>query len=493
MRASVFIVSLLCCGLVAIAGIAMPKQVTEAIQALVSATFDGFDWFYLLVTAGLLVLAAGMALSPWGSLKLGRPEDEPEFSTASWLSMLFAAGMGSGLVFWGVAEPLWHFTSPPPGQTAGTAEAARQALVVTNFHWGLHAWAIYGVGALVLAWFGFAKGRGFLPSAPITTVFPRLSWLGAVADVIAVVSVVFGVAASLGMGTLQMRAGISEVFGTSAESIPIAVAILCTLCAAYMASASTSLDKGIRILSNLNLGIAICMLLYVVAVGPTSFLMRTFTSSVGDYASQLVGLSTRLYPFEGEQKWSHDWTLTYLMWWIAWVPFVGIFIARISKGRTVRGFLIAVVCVPTIFSMLWFAVFGGTGLHIELFGPGGLGDAVVEDVTTALFTLFSHLPGSGVLSVTALVLLFVFLVTSADSASYVLGMLTTRGDPDPPVRRKLLWGLVLTGIAAVGLLSGGGIPVLKALALVGALPFTIILLLHIVCMLKSMGQEHDER
>ncbi|MEZ4236573.1 MAG: BCCT family transporter [Myxococcota bacterium] len=488
-----FVPSVALCGVVAVAGVVAPDAVANGASAITSFALEALDWFYLLATSSFLLLAAILALSPVGDLRLGRDDDGPEFSLVSWLAMLFAAGMGSGLLFWGAAEPVWHFASPPPGGEAGTVEAARRALVITNLHWGFHAWGIYGIGALTLAWFGYRKGTSFLPSAPVLHEIggPWARWIGAVADVVAVLAVVFGVAGSLGMGLLQVMAGLHVIVGTPTESAPLMAGLLVLTTIAYLVSASTSLDRGIQILSNLNMALAVGILAWVLLLGPTGFLMQAFTTSIGDYLGALVPLSTRLFPYRAGAAWSHAWTLTYLVWWVAWAPFTGVFIARISRGRTIREFLLGVVCAPTLFSLLWFGVFGGTGLFLELFGGGGFAELVLSDVTGALFGLFAHLPGTRVLDVLALALVMIFLVTSADSASFVLGMLTTGGSGDPPATRKVTWGVLVALLAAAGMFSGGGVPVLRALAIVGAVPFTFVLLLQVTCMLRSFL--HDLR
>lgn len=453
---------------------------------------QSFDWFYLLSTSGLLVVAFALAVSPLGDIVLGDDGDRPEFSTPSWLAMLFAAGMGAGLLFWGAAEPVWHFVSPPPGgEGMNPSEMGRRALVLTNFHWGLHAWAIYGMAGLAIAWFGYRKKLGFLPSAPIRAELPGPlgEVIGWVADVIAVLSVVFGVAGSLGMGVMQIVTGLHVTFGTPADSTLMPALVLGVTTVCFLISASTSLDKGIQILSNLNMAVAIGLMVYVLLAGPTGFLLSTFTTSVGDYLASVVPLSTRLYPFSHGESWSHAWTLTYMVWWIAWTPFTGIFIARISRGRTIRQFLTGVVCVPTVFSLLWFGVFGGTGLYLELFQGGAFGAAVLADVTSSLFILLGSFPGGDLLSIVALFLLTVFLVTSADSASYVLGMLTTEGDPDPSNAKKITWGVLIALLASAGLFSGGGVPTLRALAIVGAVPFGFILVLQVVCLIRSLSEE----
>ncbi|MDP7423631.1 MAG: BCCT family transporter, partial [bacterium] len=342
-----------------------------------------------------------------------------------------------------------------------------------------------------LAYFGFRKGYPLLASTPIKVAFTGKfgDYLGGVADVVAILSVVFGVAGSLGLGVMQISSGLNMVFDTPDQTIGMWLMILACLTIAYMISASTSLDKGIKILSNLNMIIAVVLLLFILFVGPTGFILSTFITSVGDYLFQLVPLSFRLNPYSGETAWTCSWTLTYLIWWIAWAPFVGIFVARISRGRTIRQFVTAVILVPSAFTALWFATLGGTGLHIELFGGGGLGTLVLEDVSKALFGMFQFFPLTNLLCVIAIVLQFVFLVTSADSASFVLGMMTTKGSLNPSAPRKLFWGIIIALLTATTIFAGGGVKLMKAIAISGAIPFIVIMIIHIACLLFVIGNE----
>jgi glycine betaine transporter len=488
---TVFSISIVICGAVAIWGLWSANSLRDAAQSLTGFCLTHLDWFFLLSCTFFLALGLYLAFSKYGKIKLGSPDDKPEFHTVSWLAMLFAAGMGAGLLFWGAAEPLMHYLNPPPGYTGQTPEAARYALVVTNFHWGLHAWGIYAISGLCLGYFGFRKGLPLLASSPIQATFGgRLGkYSGAFADIISVLAVVFGVTGSLGGGVLQIRAGFHSILGTPEHSVVVAIAVLLLLTAAYMTSAGTSLDKGIQILSNVNMAMAVALLLFILFAGPTGFLLSAFVTSLGDYLSNLVALSTRLFPYSGDSQWSRVWTLTYMIWWIAWAPFVGIFIARISRGRTIREFMIGVILVPTLFSVLWFAVFGGTVLHIELFGEGGLRGLVLADVEQTLFSMLDYFPLSWPLTLLTLVLIFAFLVTSADSATFVLGMMTTRGALNPPTWKKLTWGIVIALLTASTLFAEGGILVMRAIAIVGAIPFTVVMILHILCLLKYLRSE----
>jgi glycine betaine transporter len=489
---AVFVISLAICLPIGLWGVLAPEAMTGAALGFTSYALRGASWWWLLLCTGFVALSGWLALGRYGSVRLGGDDERPEFSTLSWIAMLFAGGMGAGLLFWGVAEPVSHFEAPP-GRPGGTPEAAREALAITNLHWGVHAWSIYGVCALVIAYFAFRRGAATMISTPIRFLFRgrAAQRAAAGADVLGVVAVVFGLAGSVAMGTLQVRAGLNASFGLPKTDLA-SLLILAALFVCYMLSASTGLGQGIRILSNLNMAIAAAILVFVLLVGPTGFILDAFVDSLGVYASRLLELAFRLYPFEGLSDWSATWTLTYLIWWLAWGPFVGVFIARISRGRTIREFCTGVILLPTLVSMLWFAAFGGSAFYIELQGPGGLSELVAEDVAVALFAFFDYFPGSGVLAVLALLLIFIFLVTSADSATFVLSMMTSRGDPNPPVSRKMVWGVLVAAVTAATLFSGS-VDVARAMAATGAIPFSAILVLQVVGLLRALREEEGGR
>ncbi|MEL6601013.1 MAG: BCCT family transporter, partial [Pseudomonadota bacterium] len=357
----------------------------------------------------------------------------------------------------------------------------------------LHAWAIYGVCALVIAYFTFRRKQTSEISTPIMSVFngPEGKPIGTLANVLGVLAVVFGLAGSLTMGTLQVRGGLSAVFGFDATTT-LSLIIMGVLFVCYMLSATTGVDKGIKILSNLNMIIAIALLIVVIVFGPSQFILETFVNSIGEYFSRLPAMAFRMFPYEDLAGWTSGWTLTYLIWWLAWGPFVGIFVARISRGRTIREFCIGVIFVPTMFSILWFAAFGGTAIYIELFAGGGLAELVFADVTSALFTFLNYFPMGEFLGATACLLIFIFLVTSADSGTFVLSMMTTEGNLNPPVFHKMVWG-VLIAVLTAGTLLTGSIPVAKAMAITGALPFSVILLLQIVGFMRAIRSERPDR
>ncbi len=486
LQASLFLVSLPFIAVIGIAGIAAPKALASGAKSFAGVWFSTFDWFTMLLASGAVLLSLGLAFSPVGKMKLGRADDEPEFSTASWLSMLFAAGMGTGILFWGVAEPVTHSLGAP-GLEAKTESGAHYALVLTALHWGLHAWAIYAIAGLVLAYFCFRHGRPYLPGEPIRCGF-RGRWVEPVAtstDFLAILAIVFGVAGSLTMGSLQIQSGLHDLIGVDANSNWVTACILAALVAAYMTSAATSLDKGIKWLSNINIILCLALGLFLLTTGPSLYLLKTFAISLRDYVAALPRLGFQLGPETEGGSWFHAWTITYFLWWIAWAPFVGVFIARISKGRTIREFVVGVLFVPTIFSLLWFATLGGAGLYAELQGNSGLSQQVAQDLTLALFTLFENFPLTNVLSFAAILLVFVFLVTSVDSATFVLGMLTTKGSMNPPTSKKLAWGITL-GILGGALALTRNVDVVKSIAILGAIPFSVLLLLQVIGFLRVL-------
>lgn len=483
----VFLLSLAICVPIGIWGVVSPDQMTSAAVGFTQFSIAGASWYWLLLCTGFVILSAYLALGPYGKIKLGADDEEPEFSTGSWIAMLFAGGMGAGLLFWGVAEPVTHFSSPP-GMVGGTPAAAREAMVITNLHWGFHAWSIYGVCALVIAYFTFRLEKPSMISTPIKSLFgPGSDKAGTIADVLGVVAVVFGLAGSLAMGALQVRSGLGTVFNAPQTQV-VSAAILGVLFICYMLSATTGVDKGIRILSNLNMVIALSIMVFVLLFGPTEFILQTFLNTIGDYTSRFVEMSFRMFPYEGLNDWTVNWTLTYLIWWLAWGPFVGIFIARISRGRTIREFCVGVILTPTLFSMLWFATFGGSGIYIELFGPGGLSELVAQDVSIALFAFFQDFPLANILSSLAVLLIFVFLVTSADSGTFVLSMMTTNGNLNPPTSYKFVWGILIAALTASTLFSNS-VEVARAMAALGAIPFSAILVLQIVGFLRALRRE----
>lgn len=470
-------------------GLASPESMATTTSAALEFFSVRFGWFYLISVFGFLAYAIYLALGPYAHIKLGQPDEEPDYPYFTWFAMLFSAGMGIGLVFWGVAEPISHFAKPPPFIDAGDpAAAARGALRMAYFHWGLHAWAIYTLIGIALAYVQFRKRRpGLISEAFRPLLHDRTdSWIGHSINTLATLATVFGVATSLGFGTLQVNGGLAAVFNVPVGLIPQLV-IIAVVSVLYMTSATTGLDRGIRYLSNLNMTVAAGLLLFVLLLGPTSFLIDAFITTLGSYVSNIVSMSLRLAPFSGS-TWGREWTIFYWAWWISWAPFVGMFIARVSRGRTIREFVGGVLLVPALLGALWFAVFGGAALHQEMFGAGGLVAAVDHDVSSALFAMLGHLPAATLTSALATLLIITFFITSADSATFVLGMQTWGGSLHPPNRIKLVWGVLQSSIAAVLIISGG-LTGLQTTAILTALPFTLIMIGMCVALQKALGGE----
>ncbi|UQZ36955.1 glycine/betaine ABC transporter permease [Paenibacillus sp. PK3_47] len=489
----VFTIAITIVAIFALWGAFAPDQLADTANAAYNFSIQNFGWFYLLATLFFLIFTFYLAFSRYGSIRLGDDEDEPEYSTLSWLSMLFSAGMGIGLVFWGVAEPLSHYLSPPEGVEGGTIEAARLSMRYSFFHWGLHPWAIYAVIGLALAYFQFRKGfKGLISSTFIPLLGERLvnGWLGKMIDILAVIATIFGVATSLGLGALQIAGGLDYLLGIP-NTVTSQIVIIAVVTVLFLISATTGLDKGIKILSNTNLVLAILLMLFVWATGPTSFILDIFTTTLGSYLQNIINMSLRLTPFS-QGTWIGAWTLFYWAWWIAWAPFVGTFIARVSKGRTIKEFVICVMIIPSLFGFIWFSVFGGTGLHLEMFDAAQLAAAVKEDTTTALFVTLEQLPLGTIIAFIATLLIMIFFITSADSATFVLGMLTSDGKLNPSARVKLTWGILQSALAVVLLISGG-LSGLQTASIVAALPFAIVLIGMCFSLLKALQAEDKER
>lgn len=460
-----------------------------------SAFFDGalaqltrqLGWLYLWVVLGLVIACLALAFGRTGRLRLGGEDEEPAFSRGAWFAMLFAAGMGIGLVFWGVAEPISHYINPPPGVTPRTPEAANTAMRYSLFHWGLHPWAVYSMVGLAIAFFQFRRHRPALLSA-VTAALPwRLaSRLGPLVDTLALVATAFGVAASLGVGALQINAGLARLF-----QVPVGlgtqVLIIGVTTALFLTSAISGVERGVKWLSSANLLLAAGLAVMVFALGPSVAIIDNLSNALGGYLSELLRMSLRMTPFR-DTAWVSDWTVFYWAWWISWSPFVGVFIARVSRGRTIKEFVLGTMLAPTLAAALWFAVFGGTALHLQIFGGHPIADAVSRDVATAMFAVFDALPASTGLSLIATVLVLVFFVTSGDSATLVLATMSSGGQSDPPARLKLLWGLLVAGIAA-SLLGVGGIKALQTATIVFALPFTAVLVLMSVALWRAAHQD----
>ncbi len=461
-------------GFVLYAGI-FTGQAEHEFAALQDGIVHYFDWFYTLSVTVFLGFVIWLMLSRYGSIRLGDPDERPSYSYTSWFAMLFSAGMGIGLLFWSVAEPISQYMKPPYGEPQ-TLPAAELAMQLTFFHWGLHAWAIYIVVALSLAYFAY---RHKLPLAIRSAFYPLLGeriygWWGDLIDILAVFGTMFGIATSLGLGVIQVNTGLHYLLGV--EQSPLnQVLLIAGITAIATFSVFTGLDKGIKRLSQLNLWLGLVLLLLVLGLGPTLFILEFFVESTGRYLQNLVQMSLWTDAVRSSD-WLGKWTIFYWGWWIAWSPFVGMFIARISRGRTIREFIIGVLFAPTLATFAWLAIFGGTALHIQLFGGGGIAAAVAQNVSTALYVTLDDLPVRALTASIATVVIVTYFVTSSDSGSLVIDMLTAGGDPDPPRAQRVFWATTEGVIAAVLLLSGG-LTALQTASIASGLPFTVVMLL----------------
>ncbi|MCW2271359.1 High-affinity choline transport protein [compost metagenome] len=450
------------------------------------------SWFYILAVALILISVVFLAVSRYGDIKLGPDHSEPTYRNSSWFAMLFSAGMGIGLMFFGVAEPVMHFTSPPVGE-GGTVEAAREAMKITFFHWGLHAWAIYAIVALILAYFSFRHG---LPLTLRSALYPLIGEriygpIGHMVDIFAILGTVFGVATSLGYGVLQINSGFHLLFGLPVN-VTVQVALIAVTCALATLSVASGLDKGIRILSELNLGLAIVLMLFVLLLGPTVFLLQTYVQNTGAYLSDIVNKTFNLYAYQ-PTDWIGGWTLLYWGWWLSWSPFVGLFIARISRGRTIREFVCGVLFVPAGFTLLWMTVFGDSAIHM-IFNDGvkELAAAIDKDTSLALFEFLKHFPFSGVVSFVAVLMVVVFFVTSADSGALVVDMLASSGQQASPLWQRIFWSVSI-GVVAITLLLAKGLEALQTATIATALPFSMILLASIWGLFKALNLDATRR
>ncbi|MDP4941073.1 MAG: BCCT family transporter [OM182 bacterium] len=459
---------------------------------LQSWLLTNLGWLYMGSVAGFFMLVIYLAFSRFAHLRLGADDSEPEYSYGSWFAMLFSAGMGIGLMFFGVSEPMTHFLEPPVGE-GGTIDAARNAMQVTFFHWGLHAWAIYIIIGLALAYFSF---RHDLPLTLRSALYPVIGdkiygkWGNAV-DIFAILGTMFGVATSLGIGVMQVNAGLNYLFGLPV-SIMVQVALIAAITCAATVSVVAGLDAGIRRLSELNLVLALLLMVFVLVAGPTVMLLSSLIQNIGMYLSGLVDMTFRIYAYE-PNEWIGNWTLFYWAWWISWSPFVGMFIARISRGRTIREFILGVLLVPSGFTFLWLTIFGNSGLWLEMHEAGaGLATAVQTNMPTAIFVLLDQLPLTGITSALATMLIVTFFVTSSDSGSLVIDIISSGGAENPPVWQRIFWA-VSEGAVAATLLVAGGLAALQTAAISSALPLIIVMFLVCYGLMKALHAEPSVR
>ncbi|WBU64396.1 BCCT family transporter [Paracoccus aerodenitrificans] len=500
----VFTISALAVIGVTLAALIFQAQLDPFFSAMQGWLTGNLAWFFIISGNIFVLLCLGLILSPLGSVRLGGPEATPDFTLTGWFAMLFAAGMGIGLMFYGVSEPMSHFDSSFAGVTIGEdglrtdwaplggAEgdelgARRLGMAATIYHWGLHPWAIYAVVALALALFSFNKG---LPLTMRSVFYPLLGdriwgWPGHIIDIMAVFATIFGLATSLGFGAQQATAGLEFLFGIPATNMSMVILII-VITAIAMFSVIAGVDKGVKRLSEVNMGLAFLLLLFVLIVGPTMTILTGFFANLKAYAQEIIPLSN---PFgRTDDNYRHGWTAFYWAWWISWSPFVGMFIARVSRGRTVRQFLIAVLLVPAIISVLWMTTFGGTAISMTLGGFTGISDAALE---LKLFQMLSQLPMTGITSFVGIVLVIVFFITSSDSGSLVIDTIAAGGKVNSPTPQRVFW-CTIEGLVAIALLLAGGLSALQAMAVSTGFPFTIILLGACWAIVQGLRAERRE-
>ena len=459
----------------------------EVFSQLQSFITHRFRWLFIILMNVTVVFSLYIALSRYGDIRLGHQTEHPEYSLLSWFGMLFSAGIGIGLLYWGTAEPLYHFMSPPMGQ-AETVEAAKQAMSISFLHWGIHAWALYCVVALSLAYFHYRRG---LPLSIRSVLFPLIGqkiygkW-GHVVDTLAVFGTMFGVVTSLGLGAMQINAGFSNVFGIP-NNVPVQLCLIAIITAMATLSVMMGLDKGIKRLSDINIVLTVLLLGFMLFFGPTQFIIDSFIENIGNYVSQLIPLGFWSEAYSNTD-WQANWTIFYWAWWVSWSPFVGIFVARISRGRTIREFIFGVLFIPMLLLFFWFTTFGGSAVHMELMGNYGLIEAVKADYGSAIFKLIEYYPLTKPLTLVIVVMIMLWFVTSSDSASFVIDMLTAGGDTNPPKIQRLFWALSQGVIAAV-LLVAGGLSALQAVAIIAGFPFAIVVFVMMYCLWRGLTRD----
>ncbi len=489
----VFTVSAAIILLFVILGAVIPETFAVYANAALIFTTRNFGWLYLGAIFVFAVFLICLVFSKYGSIRLGGKDAKPEYPLFTWISMLFSAGFGVALVFYGIGEPMSHFFTPPtPGIEPQSANAARVAMGYSIFHYGISQWTVFAIVGLAIAYYQFNKKQDGLISTTLSPLIGKGRHEKPVKksiDIFAIVATVMGVATSIGLGVLQIDGGIRYTFGL-AESIWITVAVVVVLTVLYLLSSTTGLDKGIRWLSNFNLAAALLFMLFVFATGPTVFILNSLVVSIGDYFNNFIAYSLRMTPYTGG-TWVYDWTVFYWAWAIAWAPFVGAFVARVSKGRTIREFIIGVIVAPPTVAILWISVLGGTALHMDLFQGGNIAEAVNNDITSALFKTLEGLPFSSVVSFLFILLILTFLVTSADSAVYILSSMSSKGSLNPPIKMRIVWGVLMSLIALILLLSSG-LDGLQTASVVAALPFTIILILMMFSIWKLLKTDYSK-
>ncbi|XID91433.1 BCCT family transporter [Paenibacillaceae bacterium WGS1546] len=461
------------------------ERTTAAIQHRITSTFG---WYYLIIVTLFVCVCLFLIVSPFGRIKLGRADDEPEYNYPTWFALLFSAGMGTGLLFWGTAEPISHFAIQSPTGETGTSQAAMDALRYTYFHWGIHGWSVYAIIAICLAFFNYRRGGDGSISSTLSAIMNTNGAWAKIIDVIAILATVTGIATTLGFGASQINGGISYVWGLPGSFL-FQLLIIVVITVIFLISASTGINKGVRILSNVNMILAVVLLLFFIAFGSTVYSLNLFTDTIGKYIQRMPEMSFRLAPMNSaNREWINGWTIFYWAWWMAWSPYVGTFIARVSRGRTLREFTIGVLLVPSLVSFIWFAFLGGTAIDMEMSGIARLSEMNTEQM---LFGVLEQMPLSLATSILSLFLIVIFFITSGDSATIVLGMQSVKGVMNPSNRNKIVWGILLSATATV-LLYSGGLQALQNTMIIAAFPFSFVMVLMTVSLIKGLREVRAE-
>lgn len=487
---TIFIVSLIICVIIAVWAVGFNAAFTVAANAMFAFFTQKFGWLYLVAMIAFVVFAIFIAAGKWGNITLGEDGEKPEYSTLTWFAMLFGCGMGVGLVFWGVAEPISFYVSPAAGIAPETPEAANFALKAAFMHWGVSPWANYAIMGLGLAYFGFRKKQNAMIS---TTLVPLIGdrakgMLGTIVDVLAVFATVAGVVTSLGLGVMQINSGLNMVLGIP-SNLMIQIIIILIISVIYISTAAAGIEKGIAVISDINLYLFVGLMIAGFVLGPKMEILNGFIGGIGSYLQDFIKDSLLVNGY-GDNSWTFDWRIFYWAWFIAWAPFVGVFIARISKGRTIREFIMGVALVPGLTSIVWFSIFGCLGLHLA--NTGVLTHeqlaAIAAAPETGLFTVLQYYPLTKIFSIVAIVLLNTFFITSANSGTFVLSMLTSDGEQNPPKKKMVIWG-VIQSIMAIGMMLAGGLKPLQTISLAAAFPFIFIMFAEMASLVIALKEE----
>ena len=477
------------CVVIVLWGSIAPDQLNNMTMTITVFIYNQFGWYYMFVIMAMIIFSIFLMFSRFGKIKLGKEDDEPDFNFPAWFAMLFSAGMGIGLVFFTTAEPISHAFISTPNAELGSEQAIVQSLQYAAFHWGFHGWGLYSIVALILAYFKFRKGAPGLISATLEPVFGKKimrGTIGHIVDTLAIFTTIVGVASTLGFGSSQINSGLTFLFNAP-KTFWFQLIILIIATVLFIMSAWSGLGKGIKHLSTINMWLATALVCTLFIVGPSMYILNLFTTTIGKYAGNFLEMSFELKPVnEVKRQWINDWTIFYWAWWISWAPFVGMFIARVSKGRTIKQFIAGVLLAPTLVTLIFFSVFGGSALHLEQNGITKISELATE---TATFGMYEHYSLGTVMSFVTIFVIAIFFITSADSATFVLGMFSTNGRLNPANLVKIIWGVTLSSMAAIVMYFGGGIQGFQNMLIISALPFSVIIILMAISFYKSAREE----